>query len=174
MRMLVAGGWAGETVADDSRIIHMIIAICRSPVTKIPILSCMKPRLRAADALDALALAPRPAPHLLPRADALVTRAVRPLGPTSLPSTLSSLAAPSGVSRSWRVSLLWLLCPQVKAGSIFDNILVCDDPDFAKAEAEKNIVPLQEKEKEMKKKVDDEEAETRRKEEVCVPWLPRR
>jgi hypothetical protein len=115
-----------------------------------------------------------PCPHLLPRADALVTRAVRPLGPTSLPSTLSSLAAPSGVSRSWRVSLLWLLCPQVKAGSIFDNILVCDDPDFAKAEAEKNIVPLQEKEKEMKKKVDDEEAETRRKEEVCVPWLPRR
>merc|ERR1712196_284480 len=54
---------------------------------------------------------------------------------------------------------------QVKAGSIFDNILVCDDPDFAKAEAEKNIVPLQTKEKEMKKKKDDEEAEQRRKED---------
>ena len=37
---------------------------------------------------------------------------------------------------------------QVKAGSIFDNILVCDDPEFAKAEAEKNIVPLMTKEKE--------------------------
>ena len=46
---------------------------------------------------------------------------------------------------------------QVKAGSIFDNILVCDDPEFAKAEAEKNIVPLMTKEKEMKKKKDDEE-----------------
>lgn len=58
---------------------------------------------------------------------------------------------------------------QVKAGSIFDNILVCDDPDFAKAEAEKNIVPLQTKEKEMKKKADDEEAEKRRKEDVSFP-----
>merc|ERR1712100_413808 len=45
---------------------------------------------------------------------------------------------------------------QVKAGSIFDNILVCDDPEFAKAEAEKNIVPLMTKEKEMKKKNDDD------------------
>lgn len=62
--------------------------------------------------------------------------------------------------------------PQVKAGTIFDNILVCDDEEFAKAEAEKNIVPLQEKEKEMKKKVDDEEAEKRRKEEVCGALLP--
>ena len=60
---------------------------------------------------------------------------------------------------------------QVKAGTIFDNILVCDDPDFAKAEAEKNIVPLQAKEKEAKKKADDEEAETRRKEEVrTLKW----
>jgi hypothetical protein len=57
---------------------------------------------------------------------------------------------------------------QVKAGTIFDNILVCDDAEFAKAEAEKNIVPLQAKEKEMKKQADDEEAEKRRKEEVCV------
>ena len=57
---------------------------------------------------------------------------------------------------------------QVKAGTIFDNILVCDDPEFAKTEAEKNIVPLQAKEKEMKKKADDEEAEKRRKEEVCI------
>lgn len=55
---------------------------------------------------------------------------------------------------------------QVKAGTIFDNILVCDDPDFAKAEAEKNIVPMQTKEKEMKKKADDEESDKRRKEEV--------
>ena len=54
---------------------------------------------------------------------------------------------------------------QVKAGSIFDNILVCDDPEFAKTEAEKNILPLMTKEKEMKKKADDEEAEKRRKEE---------
>merc|ERR1719498_1236301 len=54
---------------------------------------------------------------------------------------------------------------QVKAGSIFDNILVCDDPEFAKAEAEKNIVPLMTKEKEMKKKKDDEEADQRRKED---------
>merc|ERR1712216_181261 len=54
---------------------------------------------------------------------------------------------------------------QVEAGSIFDNILVCDDPEFAKAEAEKNIVPLMTKEKEMKKEKDDEEAEQRRKEE---------
>ena len=51
---------------------------------------------------------------------------------------------------------------QVKAGSIFDNILVCDDPEFAKAEAEKNIVPLMTKEKEMKKKKDDEEVCSRR------------
>ena len=34
------------------------------------------------------------------------------------------------------------------------------------AEAEKNIVPMQTKEKEMKRKGDDEEAEKRRKEEV--------
>jgi hypothetical protein len=61
---------------------------------------------------------------------------------------------------------------QVKAGTIFDNILVCDDPDFAKAEAEKNIVPLQTKEKEMKKKVDDEESEQRRKEEVNPLLFP--
>jgi len=54
---------------------------------------------------------------------------------------------------------------QVKAGSIFDNILVCDDPEFAKTEAEKNILPLMTKEKEMKKKADDEEAEKRRKED---------
>merc|ERR1712070_1282634 len=40
-----------------------------------------------------------------------------------------------------------------------------DDPDFVKAEAEKNIVPLMTKEKEMKKEKDDEEAEQRRKEE---------
>lgn len=58
------------------------------------------------------------------------------------------------------------LVGQVKAGTIFDNILVCDDPDFAKAEAEKNIVPLQAKEKEAKRKADDDEAEKRRKEEV--------
>jgi len=54
---------------------------------------------------------------------------------------------------------------QVKAGSIFDNILVCDDEEFAKAEAEKNIIPLLAKEKEMKKTADDDESETRRKEE---------
>jgi len=54
---------------------------------------------------------------------------------------------------------------QVKAGSIFDNILVCDHEEFAKAEAEKNIIPLLAKEKEMKKTADDDESETRRKEE---------
>jgi len=55
---------------------------------------------------------------------------------------------------------------QVKAGSIFDNILVCDDAEFAKAEAEKNIIPLMAKEKEMKKTADDGESEKRRKDEV--------
>mmetsp|Transcript_22605 Transcript_22605/g.34412 ORF Transcript_22605/g.34412 Transcript_22605/m.34412 type:complete len:410 (+) Transcript_22605:72-1301(+) len=54
---------------------------------------------------------------------------------------------------------------QVKAGSIFDNILVCDDPDYAKAQAEKYIVPFQKGEKEMKEKADKEEAEKRRQEE---------
>uniref|UniRef100_A0A7S4P4Z8 Calreticulin n=1 Tax=Guillardia theta TaxID=55529 RepID=A0A7S4P4Z8_GUITH len=54
---------------------------------------------------------------------------------------------------------------QGKAGSIFDNILVCDDPAYAKAQAEKNIVPLQKAEKEMKQKKDDEEAEQRKKED---------
>jgi len=45
---------------------------------------------------------------------------------------------------------------QVKAGTIFDNILVCDDPAYAKEIAEKEIVPLQAKESEMKAKVDEE------------------
>lgn len=55
----------------------------------------------------------------------------------------------------------------MKAGTIFDNILVCDDAEFAKAEAEKNIIPLMAKEKEMKKTADDEESDKRRKDEVC-------
>ena len=42
------------------------------------------------------------------------------------------------------------LSVQVKAGTIFDNILVCDDAEYAKAQAEKNIVPLQKKESDMK------------------------
>jgi len=53
---------------------------------------------------------------------------------------------------------------QVKAGTIFDNILVCDDPAYAKAQAEKNIVPLQKAESEMKEKADKEEADRRAKE----------
>jgi hypothetical protein len=40
------------------------------------------------------------------------------------------------------------------------------------AEAEKNIVPLQTKEKEMKRKADDEESEKRRKEEVNLTVNP--
>lgn len=43
-----------------------------------------------------------------------------------------------------------MLDPQVKAGTIFDNILVCDDPAYAKAQAEKIIVPFQKAESEMK------------------------
>jgi calreticulin len=45
---------------------------------------------------------------------------------------------------------------QVKAGTIFDNILVCDDPAYAKEIAEKNIVPLQKKESDMKNEQDEE------------------
>jgi len=45
---------------------------------------------------------------------------------------------------------------QVKAGTIFDNILITDDPAYAKEIAEKNIVPLQKKESEMKAQQDEE------------------
>jgi len=45
---------------------------------------------------------------------------------------------------------------QVKAGTIFDNILISDDPAYAKEIAEKNIVPLQKKESEMKNQQDEE------------------
>jgi len=54
---------------------------------------------------------------------------------------------------------------QVKAGTVFDNILVCDDAEYAKAQAEKNIVPLQKKESEMKASKDKEEEEKRKAEE---------
>jgi calreticulin len=57
---------------------------------------------------------------------------------------------------------------QVKAGTVFDNILVCDDAEYAKAQAEKNIVPLMKKEGEMKNeaaKKEMEESEKKRKEE---------
>ena len=42
---------------------------------------------------------------------------------------------------------------------------MCDDPEYAKAQAEKYIVPFQKGEKEMKTNTDKEEAEKRRKEE---------
>mmetsp|Transcript_17950 Transcript_17950/g.27765 ORF Transcript_17950/g.27765 Transcript_17950/m.27765 type:complete len:318 (+) Transcript_17950:836-1789(+) len=54
---------------------------------------------------------------------------------------------------------------QVKAGTVFDNILVCDDAEYAKAQAEKNIVPLQKKESEMKAEQDKQEEEKRKAEE---------
>merc|ERR1711966_97791 len=53
---------------------------------------------------------------------------------------------------------------QVKAGTIFDNILVCDDPAYAKAQAEKVIVPFQEGEAKMKEETDKAEADKRAKE----------
>ena len=45
---------------------------------------------------------------------------------------------------------------QVKAGTIFDNILITDDASYAKDIAEKNIVPLQKKESDMKNQQDEE------------------
>mmetsp|Transcript_2711 Transcript_2711/g.6199 ORF Transcript_2711/g.6199 Transcript_2711/m.6199 type:complete len:441 (+) Transcript_2711:83-1405(+) len=54
---------------------------------------------------------------------------------------------------------------QVKAGTIFDNILVCDDPAYAKSVAEKTIVPFQEGEKAMKEIADKEEADKRKEED---------
>jgi len=54
---------------------------------------------------------------------------------------------------------------QVKAGTIFDNILVCDDPAYAKSVAEKTIVPFQKGEAAMKEKADKEAEEKRKKED---------
>uniref|UniRef100_A0A6T8LDM7 Calreticulin n=2 Tax=Hemiselmis andersenii TaxID=464988 RepID=A0A6T8LDM7_HEMAN len=57
---------------------------------------------------------------------------------------------------------------QVKAGTIFDNILVCDDPEYAKAQAEKTIVPFQKGEAEMKESADKAEAEMRKAQEEAA------
>merc|ERR1711966_36043 len=59
---------------------------------------------------------------------------------------------------------------QVKAGTIFDNILVTDDVDYAKAHGEKTWKAQKDGEKAMKEKADEEkrkkdEAERAKKEE---------
>jgi len=54
---------------------------------------------------------------------------------------------------------------QVKSGSIFDNILVCDDADFAKQYAKDTFEAMKDGEKKMKEKRDEEERVKREEEE---------
>ncbi|WOL16094.1 hypothetical protein Cni_G24876 [Canna indica] len=60
---------------------------------------------------------------------------------------------------------------QVKAGSIFDNILICDDPEYAREVAEENVLKNREAEKEafeeaekVRKAKEEEEAQRAREE----------
>ncbi|KAG6487723.1 hypothetical protein ZIOFF_056320 [Zingiber officinale] len=60
---------------------------------------------------------------------------------------------------------------EVKAGSVFDNILICDDPDYAKEVAEETVLKHRETEKEafeeaekIKKAKEDEESQRAREE----------
>ena len=48
-----------------------------------------------------------------------------------------------------------ILCLQVKSGTIFDNVLVTDDVDYAKQVAEETWAVTKKGEKEMKDKVSD-------------------
>jgi len=54
---------------------------------------------------------------------------------------------------------------QVKSGSIFDNILVCDDADFAKQYAKDTFEAMKDGEKKMKEKRDEEDRLKREEEE---------
>jgi len=54
---------------------------------------------------------------------------------------------------------------QVKSGTIFDNILICDDPDFASQYIKDNFEATREGEKKMKEKFDEEERIKREEEE---------
>jgi len=66
------------------------------------------------------------------------------------------------------ISMVGIDLWQVKAGTIFDNIVVCDSEEEAKAVADKYFVPLRDAEKKLKEEEDKkkaEEEEARRKEE---------
>merc|ERR1711907_260007 len=54
---------------------------------------------------------------------------------------------------------------QVKSGTIFDNILITDDVDYAKQHAEKTWKAQKDGEKAMKEKADEEKEERKKKEE---------
>jgi calreticulin len=54
---------------------------------------------------------------------------------------------------------------QVKSGTIFDNILICDDPDFAKQYTKDTWEATRDGEKKMKEKQDEEDRKKREEEE---------
>jgi len=55
---------------------------------------------------------------------------------------------------------------QVKSGTIFDNILICDDPEFAKQYVKDNWEATRDGEKKMKEKQDEEDKKKREEEEA--------
>ena len=59
----------------------------------------------------------------------------------------------------------FLLCNQVKSGTIFDNVLVSDDEKYAEQLAEETWGKSKDAEKKMKEKHDEEERKQREEEE---------
>lgn len=60
---------------------------------------------------------------------------------------------------------MFLLSTQVKSGSIFDNVLITDSPDYAEKFAKETFEVTKEGEKKMKDEQDEKERKEREEEE---------